>query len=249
MNSELTIHFLAPILFFIIALLYASVGHGGASGYLAIMALMGVAPAEMKSSALLLNLLVSAIAFLQFRLAVEWNRKLFICLSIPSVVMAYWGSSINIDDSIYKKTLGVLLFIPVIKIILPANKEDRATDEFNIIITVLLGAVIGFISGMIGIGGGILLSPALIMLRWANIKQTAAISALFIFVNSLAGLTGQLNSGFEFNNQLLYWAIAALLGGLIGGRWGAGKLRDKTLRIILALVLSLAAFKLLLTAG
>jgi uncharacterized membrane protein YfcA len=249
MNTEMIITIFFPLLIFIVALLYASVGHGGASGYLAVMALIGIAPEEMRSSALLLNLFVSAISYLQFRNAVNWNRTLFFSLAIPSVVMAYWGSSLDIDDRLYKKILGLILLIPIVKMLLPVRKERNISEHFNWPLAFLMGAAIGLISGLIGIGGGILLSPLLILLGWTNMKQTAAISALFIFVNSLAGLLGQFKSGFVFNCHLLYWVIAALAGGFLGGRWGAGRFKDNTLRYVLALVLSLAAFKLLMTTA
>lgn len=244
----MSISFIVPILIFIVALLYASVGHGGASGYLAIMALIGVAPVEMRASALVLNLLVSVLAFLQFHRAVVWNRKLFACLTIPSVFMAYCGSRLPIEDGLYRKLLGAILIIPILKMLVAERKENKIKDEFNMALALLIGAVVGLISGMIGIGGGILLSPVLIMLGWSSMKQTAAISALFISANSLAGLIGQLQSGFQFNDQIIYWTIAALLGGALGGYWGAAKWRDKALRIILAMVLLLAALKLMLTA-
>lgn len=248
MNTEIAIQLMIPVFIFIVALLYASVGHGGASGYLAIMALIGVAPAEMRSSALALNLIVSVLSFLQFHRAVVWNRKLFACLAVPSVLMAYGGSRLQIDDGLYKIILGLLLIIPVVRMLLPSRKERKVADDFNIVLAILIGAAIGLISGMIGIGGGILLSPILIMLGWSGMKQTAAISALFIFVNSLAGLLGQLPSGFHFNHQIFYWTGAAVLGGALGGFWGSVKWKDKTLRMILALVLLLAAIKLLLTS-
>jgi len=227
---------LFPILLFIVAFLYANVGHGGASGYLALMALFGTAPEAMRPTALLLNLFVSLTAFLQFQRAGHFNRRIFLPFALASVPLSFLGGMLSVDAVLYKRMLGLLLLVPVARLLfLPTP--------------LLIGAGIGFLSGLIGIGGGILLSPVLLMLRWTDQRQTAAVSALFIFVNSLAGLGGQLTKGVALGQEMLLPVAVALTGGLLGAWTGAFRYGQNALRYTLAGVLALAAYKLLLTGA
>lgn len=237
------------ILLFLVAFLYASVGHGGASGYLALMAIFSVAPEVMKPTALLLNLFVSVVAFIQFYRGGHFTWKLFIPLAVASVPMAFLGGLIEIDSSIYKKLLGVLLIIPIIRFLFFSNITNTEIRKPDIKLAVLTGAVIGFLSGLIGIGGGILLSPVLLLLKWSNMKQTAAISAAFIFVNSLSGLAGQLTKGIEFSQEMYGMVAVAFAGGLLGSYFGSLKLRNVALKNLLAVVLIVAAWKLLFSTA
>lgn len=233
------------ILLFIVAFLYASVGHGGASGYLALMALAGFAPAEMRPTALILNLFVSATSFIQyyrgghFRLRIFWP---FIAASIP---MAFWGGRIAIDDVLYKQILGILLLVPIIRFLFYPNPSMEEIKKSNPVISLGIGALIGFLSGLIGIGGGILLSPVLLLLKWTDQKQTAAISALFILINSGAGLIGQWTKGIQITSGMYSLVVVAFIGGLCGAFLGSLRFDQKVLKYILAAVLMLAAFKLL----
>ena len=177
-------------LLFVIAFLYASVGHGGASGYLALMAIFSVAPEVMKPTALLLNLFVSSVSFIQFYRGGHFKWKIFLPLAVASVPMAFAGGLVTVDGRIYKNILGLLLLIPIVRFLFFANIKVEEMKKSNVALSVLIGAVIGFLSGLIGIGGGIILSPVLLLLKWTDQKQTAAISAAFIFVNSLSGLFG-----------------------------------------------------------
>lgn len=245
MTTEITILFYC--LLFLVAFLYASVGHGGASGYLALMALFSITPAVMKPTALLLNLFVSLTSFIQFYRGRHFEWKIFWPLAIASIPFAYIGGLIHIDASIYKKILGVLLLIPVARFLFFQKIEIRQTREPNIILSLLIGGVIGFLSGLIGIGGGIILSPILLLLKWSNMKQTAAISAIFIFVNSLAGLAGQLSKGIEFSPDMYTYVGIAFVGGLFGAYYGALKFRQTILQYLLAGVLLIAVWKLLFT--
>ncbi len=234
-------------LLLLVAFLYASVGHGGASGYLALMAIFGMAPAVMKPTALLLNLFVSLIAFLQFYRGGHFLKKIFLPLALASVPMAFLGGRISVDDVIYKKILGILLLIPITRFLFFSNIKVDEIKPANTIISIFLGALIGFLSGLIGIGGGIILSPVLLLLKWTDQKQAAAISAAFIFVNSLAGLAGQLNKGIQFSTNMYVFVILAVAGGIAGSYLGALKFKQAILKNILALVLMFAAYKLLFT--
>ena len=178
-----------------VAFLYASVGHGGASGYLALMALFSVAPLVMKPTALLLNLCVSLTSFIQFYRGGHFKRKIFWPFALTSIPAAYAGGLIVVDGTVYKKILGLLLLLPVVRFLFFNNGDPDEKKSSNFRLSLLVGALIGFLSGLIGIGGGILLSPVLLLLKWTDQKETAAISALFIFVNSLSGLAGQLTTG------------------------------------------------------
>lgn len=238
--------FIFLVLLFVVAFFYASVGHGGASGYLALMALFSFQPAVMRPTALLLNLVVSAIAFFHFSRAGHFNFKIFIPLAIASLPLSFVGGMIQLNDDLYEKILGVCLLIPVIRFIFFSNPRVEETRQASFGLSLLLGACIGFLSGLIGIGGGIILSPVLILLKWTDQKQTAAISALFIFVNSLAGLAGQLITGIEFSGNMFMLTAVALAGGIAGSWLGAFALRQTVMKNILAGVLAAAAIKLLL---
>ncbi|MEP6749592.1 MAG: sulfite exporter TauE/SafE family protein [Bacteroidota bacterium] len=241
--------FIFYILLFVVAFLYASVGHGGASGYLALMAIFSIAPDVMKPTALLLNLFVSLTSFIQFYRGQHFKWKIFLPLAITSIPMAYVGGSIKIDDLIYKKILGLFLLIPIVRFLFFANIPDSELKKSNIGLSLFTGAVIGFLSGLIGIGGGIILSPVLLLLKWTNQKQTAAISALFIFVNSASGLIAQLQKGIKFSPDMIAFVAIAFVAGLLGAYFGSLKFKQHILKYVLAGVLMLAAFKLLITKG
>ena len=239
--------FVFPVLLFVVAFLYASVGHGGASGYLALMALFGMAPDFMKPTALLLNLFVSSVAFIFFLRGGHFKWKLFWPFALASIPMAFIGGMISIDGNLYKKILGVLLFLPVARLIAFPNKDQYSLKDRVLFLSLLIGGGIGFLSGLIGIGGGILLSPLLLLLNWSDQKQTAAVSALFIFVNSLSGLAGQLSKGFHIQPNMLSFVGIAFVGGSLGAWFGAIKFNQTILKYLLAAVLFIAAIKLLTT--
>ena len=239
--------YLFYILLFLVAFLYASVGHGGASGYLALMAIFSIAPDVMKPTALLLNLFVSLTSFIQFYRGGYFKWNVFWPFALLSVPMAYFGGKVGIDADVYKKILGLLLLIPVVRFLFFSNIQVDEPKKVNAGIAVVIGAAIGFLSGLIGIGGGIILSPVLLMLKWANMKQAAAISALFIFVNSLSGLAGQLTKGIQFTTDMYLYVVIAFAGGLAGAYFGSVKLKQGMLKYMLATVLLIAAVKLLVT--
>ena len=241
--------YLFYILLFLIAFLYASVGHGGASGYLALMAIFSIAPAVMKPTALLLNLFVSLTSFIQFYRGKHFLPKLFLPLALASVPLAFVGGMITVEAGVYKKILGILLLIPVARFLFFSNVPAEKLKKSDFLLSLFIGGVIGFLSGLIGIGGGIILSPILLLLKWTDQKQTAAISALFIFVNSLAGLAGQLTKGIHFSSNMYWYVAVAFIGGILGAYFGAMKFKQDVLKYVLAAVLLLAVYKLLFTGA
>lgn len=230
-------------LFFLVAFLYASVGHGGASGYLALMALLGFSASVMKPTALLLNVMVSLIAFISFYRARHFRSQLLWPLIAASIPFAYLGSVLPVSEVLYKQILGVVLLLSIIRIVWESSEKPLSpAPKWYVLFGI--GAGIGLVSGMIGMGGGILLSPLLLLMGWSTQKQTAAISAIFIFLNSMAGIAGQLQTGFNLGPQILAITGFVLAGGWLGAYIGAEKLRAKNMKYILALVLVLAAAKL-----
>ncbi len=232
----------------LVAFLYASVGHGGASGYLAVMALLGVAPVLMKSSALVMNLAVSLFSFIGFYRAGFFRMKLFLPFALSSIPCSFIGAMYVLPDAIYKKILAVCILISIARLLYQfdkSNPENKAIPWFT---GLLVGAVIGVISGMIGIGGGILLSPLMLLMRWGNLKETAAVSALFIFVNSVSGLLGAIAKGTFVMSQDLVWSVlATVVGGAVGAYLGSHKFNMPTLKYLLALGLTIACLKLFFT--
>jgi len=278
------------VLFFVVAFLYSAVGHGGASGYLALLSLHDIAPEYMKPIALVLNLLVSGMAFIQFYRQGHFLWRLFLPIALFSVPMAYWGGLTPLKDLWYQRGLGVFLLVSVAMMLWPRDSgvgQGTSSNDGDVSnngggklwnrqtgIAAFMGAVIGYVSGLLGIGGGILLSPVLLMIRWTQQKQTAAISAAFIFVNSAAGLLGfvQQHTPWIIDSQKTggvadaemagrcafgdpWFAVVAilsvlilpvLLGGFFGSWYGAKKFDQTVMKYILCVVLLIAAIKLLL---
>ena len=228
----------------IVSFLYASVGHGGASGYLALMAIFSVTPELMKPTALLLNLFVAAIAFYYYYKEGYFNKKLFISFAIASIPMSIIGGYIEVDTTIYKKILAVLLLFAILKMLNIFGKEIAIIRDIKLWQGIVVGGIIGFFSGLIGIGGGIILSPIILLFHWGKMKEAAAVSALFIWVNSAGGLIGQLSSGVNLNMQSFGLVAIALIGGVFGAYYGSKKLNNQNLSYLLASVMAIACFKL-----
>jgi uncharacterized membrane protein YfcA len=236
-----------PVLIFVIAALYSSVGHGGASGYLMIMSLLAYSPRAMAPSALALNIVVAGIAFVMlwrsgfFSWSLTWP---FVLLASP---FAFLGGVIHVPDSILRILLGIALATAATRLWLPlrevAGKPVQTSPKLPVALS--SGAAIGLVSGMIGIGGGIFLSPLLILRRWADPKQAAASSAFFIVLNSIAGLSGKFTQGATLSDLPLPFLISAIGGGLLGSSLAAKVLPMMTLRRVLAAVLLLASVKLI----
>jgi uncharacterized membrane protein YfcA len=235
------------ILLFIVAFLYSSVGHGGASGYLALMAIYAISPEVMKPTALLLNLFVSLTSFYQFYRGKHFKWNIFLPLAIASVPMAFAGGLISIEADFYKKILGYTPAHsgdPLPFLCQFPNRRDQEEQSFPVHTDWLIHWI--FIR-LIGIGGGIILSPVLLLLKWTDQKQTAAISALFIFVNSFSGLAGHLSKGIQFSPDMISYVAIAFAGGLCGSYFGSLKFNQNILKNTLAIVLLLAGIKLIFT--
>jgi uncharacterized membrane protein YfcA len=232
-------------LLFIVAFLYSSVGHGGASGYLALMGLYHFSPEIMKPSALIMNIVVSLMAFVQYMRTAPLNKKLFLPLIAGSIPAAFLGARIELDANLYKKILAVVLLFPVLRLFGLFGKSTTTKKDFDPFLIVIIGIVIGFISGMIGIGGGILLSPIILFLGWAEMKETATISSLFIFLNSISGLVSLVTKGISIEPTIYLWVGIAVLGGIVGAWYGSKKFENTLLKKILGVVLLIASVKLL----
>ncbi len=232
------------ILLIIIAFLYSSVGHGGASGYLALMAIFGMAPLIMRPSALTLNLFVAGIAFVSFYRGGYFKWRILLPFLITSMPAAYIGASIEMDPELYKIILGLFLLVAVLRMLMVQNRKFDNTRKIPIHWALLVGAVLGFFSGMIGIGGGIILTPLLLVFHWASIKEAAAASALFIFMNSGAGLFSLFHQGFSYDPIIILWIAGGIIGGYMGSYTGSFKFSSNALRYVLAGVLIVASAKL-----
>lgn len=239
------VDFIFLAILFGVAILYSSVGHGGASGYLALMALFGISTVVMRPSALVLNLFVSAISFYSFYRNNHFKFSLLWPFIVTSVPFSFWGGTISIEPKIYKVILGIFLFIAILRMFASPKKTKEHLKQINRPIAAGIGIFLGFLSGLIGIGGGIILSPILLLLGWANMKQTAAVSAAFIFVNSSAGLSGMLLQEASFDPGIAYMVLASVAGGLIGSNLGSFRFSNTHLQYALGVVLFFASIKLI----
>ncbi len=243
----LTPVYLIMLLIFVAALLYSSVGHGGASGYLAVMALMSVAPETMRPAALTLNVLVSSIAVYKFYRVKAFSWALLLPIIAASIPFAFIGGLIDLPPYIYKPIIGIVLIVAAWQIFHRAKQVPRDVKQQPAKFFLFgMGAGLGLLSGLTGVGGGIFLSPILILMNWAETKVISGVAAAFIFVNSIAGLAGVLTKPVDFPPGLILWGVAAVAGGLIGAEYGSRRLGNPTIRQLLALVLVVAGIKMLL---
>ena len=231
------------------AFLYASVGHGGASAYIAAMAIAGIAPAEMRPIALMLNVLVSSLAAYKFWRAGHFRWPLFWPFAALSIPAAYLGGAIALPGTAYKVLVGLVLLYAGWQLwwSARAGEELRPARRLPVPLAMVIGAVLGVLSGLTGVGGGIFLSPILLLFGWAGTKQTSAVAAPFILVNSMAALA----AGFVRNTtpppDYAWWLMAAvLLGGWAGAEYGSRRFANPLIRQVLAVVLGIAGGKMVL---
>ena len=236
------------ILIFVAAGLYATVGHAGASGYLAIMALFGLDPAVMRPTALVLNLLVASVAALKFYRAGCFDWRIFWPFALTSVPMAFVGGQLSLPSALYKPIVALVLLYAAYRLI-AARAAPTAADlrPVPLLGGLLIGAGIGLLSGLTGVGGGICLSPVLLFMNWAETRTASGVAAVFILANSAAGLLGQASSLASLPAAAAVWAVAAVAGGWIGAEYGSRRLSGPWIQRMLAGVLVIASLKLALT--
>jgi len=232
-------------LIFLAALLFSSVGHGGASGYLAAMALVGVAPDGMRPAALVLNIFVASIAVFKFYRSGAFSWQLILPLGLASIPAAFIGGILSLPSHIYKPVIGLVLLLAAWHVFSHAKRFDNEVlNKVSPPVLLGVGTGLGLLSGLTGIGGGVFLSPLLLFFKWGKTKVISGVAAAFILVNSIAGLMGVLLKAPALPSGLPYWVLAAVLGGLIGAEYGSSKLANPSIRMLLALVLLLAGSKM-----
>ena len=230
---------------FVVAVMYSSVGHGGASGYLAVMAFFAVAPEVTRPTALVLNLFVATIGTVQFYRAGYFSWRLFWPFAVASIPAAFVGGMVHLPTDVYKIVLGAVLCLAAVRLAINLKGDDEVKDP-PIIACLLIGAVIGLLSGMVGVGGGIFLTPILLLMHWAETRVAAGVSVLFILVNSASGLAGNYKQVSVLPPDVWIWIAAAVVGGVVGSTLGSKKFDSITLRRILAVVLMFAGVKLII---
>jgi len=237
------------VLILLAATLYSSVGHTGASGYLAAMALVGMAPDSMRITALALNVLVAIIGSISYIRAGHFDWRTFYPFAILSIPAAFIGGVIHLPPNIYKPAVGIILLIAAVQLVRSAHTVAvaEAGGDNMTGVPLAVGGVIGLLSGLTGTGGGIFLSPVLLFTGWARTRLTSGVSAVFILVNSIAGLAGTSISFAALPAGLPVWLGAAFTGGMIGTQLGSRWLPVSVLRYLLAAVLMIAGLKLFLT--
>jgi uncharacterized protein len=241
---------LLGLLFFGAALLYSSVGHGGGSGYLAAMALLGVPPTMMRPTALVMNIGVAAISLYKFARAGGFIWRLFLPFAVTSMPMAFVGGRIHLPVAWFGVLVGIVLLYSAIRLFAETLQRDGprrvVTGPPATGIALLVGAGIGLLAGLTGVGGGIFLSPLIVLMGWGTVRDSAAPTAAFILVNSVAGLLGLLTRQPALPDALPYWVAAVLVGGLIGATLGSRRLGNTGLRRALAAVLVIAGAKMVI---
>ncbi len=246
--TELVFSWWLLITFVAAAMLYASVGHGGASAYLAIFVLAGYARPEITPVVLVLNMLVATTSFLNYYRAGHFSFPLLLPFAVVSIPAAFLGGMLRLSPRVYDGVLGFTLFAAACRFLFLARAvapRPSTAGSPSLAAGLPIGGALGLLAGMVGIGGGIFLSPVLLLMRWADAKQTAAVSAAFIVLNSVAGLAARLPHGMGDLSLLIPLALSVLAGGLLGSWWGAWRITPVRLQQVLGVVLLSASLKLL----
>jgi uncharacterized protein len=239
---------LAFFLFMTIAALYSTVGHAGASGYLALMVLLSFAPDTIKPTSLILNVIVATIASIKYIKEGFFDKKILLPFAISSIPMAFIGGYISLNPRYFKLIAGFFLVISALLLLIREYSKSNQAEvkEMPLSYGLGIGGVIGLVSGLIGVGGGIFLSPIIISANWTTVKKASGVAALFILCNSLAGISGHLIGLNKIDHNIIYWVIAVILGGLVGSHLGTVKLNNKIIISLLFIVLLTAGLKFLL---
>lgn len=252
---------LLSFLVLVVAGLYSSVGHGGASGYLAVLSLFGFAPNVMATTALVLNVLVAGLSTTAYFRAGHFSWRILWPFLLGSVPAAFVGGSLKLPPGLYYLLLALTLILVAMRLFFHKQKlagsaeptadggESKTKFELRTPTGIVCGAVLGLLSGMVGIGGGVFLTPLLLLMGWAPPKTASGISAMFIVINSIAGLIGRSSTNQLAADIQIPLILAALVGGTIGSHIGANVLSDRALRQVLAVVLLTAAAKLIMVCG
>jgi uncharacterized protein len=237
---------LLTLVIFLAALLYSSVGQAGASGYLAAMALFGLPPEVMKPTALTLNILVASIGTYKYTKAGCFSWSQFWPFTVASVPFAFIGGLILLPAAVYQPVVGLILIFAAYRLaFFKDNAGGAGLQSIPLWPALFFGSLIGLVSGMTGVGGGIFLSPLLLIMNWAEPKKAAGLSAAFILVNSASALLGHLSSVAFLPAEIPYWAAAAAVGGFIGAEFGSRRLGSSALRLLLAVILVLSGIRIL----
>jgi len=244
MSPEL-IPFLA-VCIFIVAMIYASVGHGGASGYLAVMALFSLHPEALKPTALILNIVVAGIGTYLYCSAGQFSWRVFWPFVLTSIPMSFLGGTFSLPPEYYRPVLGLVLFYAAWRLFVRRKEDDYQARPPALPLAMVVGGVLGFASGVIGVGGGIFLSPLMILLRWARVREVSGIAALFILVNSISGLSGHVSSLQHVPDYAPLLAGMALIGGTIGALCGSRHLPVATILKAMSVMMVLAGGKMFL---
>lgn len=237
--------FLGFLLFFIISALYSSIGHAGASGYLAVMALLSFAPESIKPTSLILNIIVAAIASYRFISQGYFDKRIFLSFIVFSLPTAFIGGYLKLPTLYFKLIAGTFLIMSAILLLLKQKNTEHPLKEIKHqwLYSAVFGSVIGFVSGIIGVGGGIFLTPVILLLGWTTVKNASGISALFILLNSVSGLLGHVSSLNKLDAHSPYWIAAVIAGGVLGSYLGSKKFNNRVIIYCLFIVLLSAGLK------
>jgi hypothetical protein len=229
----------------VVAFLYSSVGHAGASGYIAVMTLCGLAPTFVRPTALVLNIFVACVGTVQFWRAGHFSWRFFWPFALLSVPFAFAGGYLNVGSAILRPLLGAVLVFSAVRLFFRQGDPPQ-TSEPPAVVALAVGAAIGFLSGLTGTGGGIFLTPLLLFCHWTYTRRAAATSVVFILVNSTSGLIGFVSSGRPIPPDAWWLAIVAVVAGSVGSYFGSRRFAVRTISLLLATVLVIAAYKLIL---